>query len=415
MLLLVAALAFTACGETVRGHALPGEVDVRKLDVGKYAVLPLDFRQDVYYHSLDKGKTHAIARLADNVAQGTDIDPALRYGIGRAMITAPAGLGGVMADVAMGVAEKHSMVFGFSARSRTTPLRNYTYASAEFEGEPDDGDTTGVAITVLQFPDEAAARAAAAELDQVDLLLAPDLNATVSLNKYSEAHGHWRPGVRSMVSTVARGQYVVHVYAVTPEPDLMALRTLTERTLDVQLPLLDVLPPLSAREMHRLDQDPDGVIRRVLDPGTHFFASPAFDTSRKTIVVGPRAFLHITEDRREWQRVLDLGGVDRIGMIHDGALLLRARDPRAAEQVWEARKDLPTTTPMPGPVDVPDTYCFDNPEEDSPAEPFVSIEHRHLCVLRYDRYVAVVMSNQVADVHQRAAAQYALLANSAYQ
>ncbi|MFD3507552.1 hypothetical protein [Nocardia sp. NPDC058666] len=419
-LLLAVALAVSATGATVQGQAAAGEIDVRKLDVGKYPVLPLDFREDKYYHSLKKGQSLAIARLAGSVALGTDIDAGLRYGVSRGSIgsravdSSSAGLGGVLADATQAVADKHGMMFGFSARSRSTPQRENTYASSALEAEPDSGDTTAVGVTVLQFPDQPRAQAAAVELEQADFGLAPDLNAAVALGKYPAAQGHWRPGVRSMVATMARGQYVVHVYAVTPRPDLAALRSLTERTLDVQLPLLDALPPLSAREMLRQDLDPDGVIRRILDTrGT--FTGPTFSGSGNiTAVLVPRTFLQITEDRQEWRRVIDLGGIDRIGMINDGALLLRARDRPAAVQVWEARKDLPTTTPLAGPPGLPDTHCFNNAQEDSPAEPYVSMQTKYLCVLHYDRYVAVVMSNQISDVHQRASAQYAMLANSAY-
>ncbi|MEV0433801.1 hypothetical protein [Nocardia sp. NPDC050413] len=414
VVLLVVALAVTGRGETVRGQAHPGEVDVRTLEVGKYPVLPLEFRQDVYYHHYENGEAIATARLAAAVALGTDVDAGLRYRVARATIAGGKGLGGVFADATQAVADKHGLMFGFSARSRTTPKREFTYLTEELDAEPDDAETTALGITVLQFADQAGAQAAAGEFDQIDFQLASDLNAPVSLGKYPSAHGHWRPGVRSMVATIARGQYVVHVYAVTPKADLVALRALTERAFDVQLPLLDALPPLSKRDVLRLDKDPDGVIRRILDPSKIFPASPFFQADLVNAVMEPRAFLQITEDRQEWKRVLDLGGVDRIGMINDGALLLRARDARAAEQMWQARKDLPTTTPLAGPPGLPDTYCFDNPEKYSPAEPYVSSARKYLCVLRYDRYVAVVMSNQIPDVHQRASAQYALLANSAY-
>ncbi|WP_424991828.1 DUF7373 family lipoprotein [Nocardia ignorata] len=344
---------------------------------------------------------------------GTEIDPALRYGIERHAIDEPREVAAVLADATRSVAEKHGVMFGFSVRSRTTPLRENTYASEVLEGEPDQGDTTAVGITVLQLPDQARARAAALELEQADFWLAPDLNVPVFLDNYPAAQGHWRPGVRSMVSVVAHGQYVVHVYAVAPKPELGALRSLTERTLAAQLPLLDALPPLSPREVLRLDRDPDGVLRRVLDPRERMPSQPAFDVDYTTATMTPRAFLQLTEDRQEWKRILDLGGVDRIATVYEGALLLRARDRDAAERVWQARKDLPTTTPLAGPQ-VPDTFCFNNAEKYSPAGPYVSRETRYLCVLRYDRYVAVVMSNQVPDLYQRAAAQYALLANSAY-
>lgn len=92
--------------------------------------------------------------------------------------------------------------------------------------------------------------------------------------------------------------------------------------------------------------------------------------------------------------------------------MLRARDSKAAASLWS---EINAMTPgsVDKPADVPDVACT---EKQHPKPPGYSsawdASDRFMCTLRYDRYVARVASSQLTDAHQRAAAQYALLANS---
>ncbi|MFD6106818.1 hypothetical protein ACFWFQ_29620, partial [Nocardia salmonicida] len=53
---------------------------------------------------------------------------------------------------------------------------------------------------------------------------------------------------------------------------------------------------------------------------------------------------------------------------------------------------------------VPNSTCVENRRADA--------VKRFSCLLAYKQYVGIVSSNQLLDAHQRAAAQYALFANS---
>ncbi|MFD9804756.1 hypothetical protein, partial [Streptomyces sp. NPDC059071] len=70
------------------------------------------------------------------------------------------------------------------------------------------------------------------------------------------------------------------------------------------------------------------------------------------------------------------------------------------------------------PAHVPDVFCSTKTTEESgvfwSAYDVKSTGTVYVCTLHYDRYVAQVASPQLTDVQQRAAAQYALLANSRY-
>ncbi len=58
------AVAVAGCGASITGAPIPGELDVRKLNVGNYPIEPIDSTQE-YIHDYESGKTLAAIRLAD--------------------------------------------------------------------------------------------------------------------------------------------------------------------------------------------------------------------------------------------------------------------------------------------------------------------------------------------------------------
>ena len=65
-------------------------------------------------------------------------------------------------------------------------------------------------IMLLRFPDAAAAKNAAVEMDAADFAVSPE-NIPVPITKYPMAHGHWRPTHPSMASTLAHNDFVIHL------------------------------------------------------------------------------------------------------------------------------------------------------------------------------------------------------------
>lgn len=414
---LVVTTAFLAsCGSTTAGKPAAGEYDVRKLSIGKYPTEPIDLRSR-FIHSPSTGLNLAIGRLADAVVFGADVDPTFTHGVLSQSLGAGEGLGLVMSKAAEAVADDNHMMFGFSASTSTkkipiSPGTKDLFNYSPFGGKDPDPDADSFNVTVLQFPDTGRAATAADQMEAADFNVAPDQNQRITLDKQPAAKAHWRPGIPTLGTTIAHGQYVVSVFVQRPKPEIGGLKDLTEKVLATQLPMLDQTPALSLREMLRLDYDPLGVLRRALHPGTY----PAPDAENE-VTHTPRGFLHNVEDQGMWKKMLDNDGVDRTATTRNGALLLRARDADAAAALWSGITSAADNS-INKSAEVPDTSCYET-RPVAKVQPFTDSEAwddsaRFICTLHYDRYVARVAGTQLADVVQRAAAQYTLLANSQY-
>ncbi|MFD6160145.1 hypothetical protein ACFWF7_27235 [Nocardia sp. NPDC060256] len=406
----VALLGVAGCGSSVTGLPTAGEVDVRTFDVGQYPTEPFDTYEE-YSHSLPRGTSLAISRLANHVVTGIDITPELRYGTGVQEITKPDDVKNVLAEQSVPIAARNKILFGFAS------------GSSDFLPQPAVAvppESTLTTVTVMQFPDHESAERAATEFDQADFAVAPDQNERVQLAKYPLAHSHWRPGSPTIGSVIAHGNYVINTFISAAQPDLAALTTLVEKVYTAQLPMLDTLTPLTAEQVLRLDLDPEGVIRRVLNP-----------TKLPVPEVGGLAayelqgFLHWQTDRAAAKKLYANGerfifsdaysattnsytrGIAQsfgkgIGRYLDGAILIRTRDTDSARALWSTILDAPDAGQAP--TNVPDSKCAELPTDRYVKD--------WVCAVRYRNYVGYVWSTQLQDTQQRAAAQYALLANS---
>ncbi|WP_456093892.1 DUF7373 family lipoprotein [Nocardia suismassiliense] len=400
----------TGCGAPMTGTPRPGEVDVRTFDVGQYSTEPLDSYFE-YIHSVRSGNSLAVSRLANHVVTGIDIDAKLRYGTGVQEITKPDDVKNVLAEQNVPIAARNKMLFGFAS------------GSSDFKADPHVAvppDSTLTTVTVMQFPDPEYADRAAAEFEEADFAVAPDQNERVPLAAYPRAHSHWRPGTPTIGSVVAHGNYVVSTFISTPKPDLADLTTLVEKVYAAQLPMLDTLAPLSAEQALRLDLDPEGVIRRVLNPDKNGVPSVGSLAAYEL-----QGFLHWQTDRTAAKNLYAHGerfilsgayspstnsytsGIAQsfgkgIGRFLDGAILIRTRDIDTAQTLWSMILDAPDTGQAP--PRVPDSKCAEIPSDRYVKD--------WVCTVRYRNYVGYVWSTQLQDAQQRAAAQYALLANS---
>ncbi|NKX90513.1 DUF7373 family lipoprotein [Nocardia coubleae] len=407
-------LAVSACGQTVSGAPGAAEIDVRKLDVGKYPTAPLDDYYSPAY-SVRRGNSLAATRLSDHVVIGNDIDPKLRYGTSIQEVNEPDDVTQSMAAPSKAVAERNKMQFGFVSGSSD-------FRPVAFEQVPPTA--TLVTVTVLQFPSMDAAATAAREFEAVDFDVNPAENQRVPIGKFPAAHAHWRPGTPTIGSTIAHGHYTVSAFVSTSSPDLALLTSLVEKTYAAQLPKLDALPPLSPEQVLRSELDPEGMKRRVLNPiklGVPSVGGLATNTLQ--------GFLHFQTDREEAKRFYSVGNIEYVTMgqaysantysynsegiaqsfgtgaslLLDGAMVFRSRDEESAKALWGALAAEPD--PAMAPPGVPDSKCAEEPKPYSTTKYF-------LCIVRYRNYVGHVWSTQIQDSQQRAAAQYAVLANS---
>ncbi|WP_405167207.1 hypothetical protein OG203_20220 [Nocardia sp. NBC_01499] len=392
------------------GTPRPGEIDVRALDVGQYSTEPLD-SYDEFQHSLRSGTALAISRLANHVVTGIDIDAKLRYGTGVQQITTPDDVKNVLAEQSVPIAARNKILFGFAS------------GSSDFRPEPAVAvppDSTLTTVAVMQFPDAESAERAAAEFEETDFAIAPDQNERVQLTKYPLAHSHWRPGTPTIGSAIAHGSYVVTTFIATSQPVLADLTDLVEKVYTAQLPMLDTLAPLSAEQTLRLDLDPEGLIRRVLNPsklgvpdvgGLAAYELQGFlhwQTDRaaaKDLYANGERFVlsdAYSPTTNSYTRGIAQSFGKGISRFLDGAILIRARDIDSAKALWSTILDAPDTSQAPS--NVPDSKCAEIPTK-------IYVKD-WVCAVRYRNYVGYVWGTQLQDAQQRAAAQYALLANS---
>lgn len=395
--------AVTGCGATIGGWAGPSEIDVRTLDVGSYDVRPLDIHVD-FRPGFVNAPQAAGMRLADYVVTADQVDPRLTKREKAGSFSA-----GVLADAIgdgaemVATAKRDTMLYGFSTAGSDKD------SGWGFSGwpKPEKPSSTVLALSVMQFNDAAGAARAATDFFNTDFALYKDQNQPVPLAKYPDAHAHWRPGTPSIRSFLAHGSYVVSVLALTPAPDLNSLTALTEKALDTEFPLLDRLPPITDEDTVKLPWDPDYLLSRALNTGQT--GRPQYGDDNG--VFGPHAVLHYMPDRKIAAQSVAALKANEFAKTAD-ALVLRTDDADAAKKAVTDRITFQGGGPAVDPVPkVPASTCVEN----TGRETGFGGPKRYTCIVAYRNYVGYVTSNQLVDVHQRAAAQYALFANSQWQ
>ncbi|WP_156055475.1 hypothetical protein [Nocardia sp. NRRL WC-3656] len=384
---VIAALALTlsSCGASVGGTPTPGEIDVRKLDVGSYSTDPIDM-QYRYIPQLYFGKQLAAMRLLDKIAIGTEIEPKLTSNSAGAIVEPKDGLNKDMSDGLVTALERNGMLYGVMTEKRQ-----------QKENEVFDADEL-VDISVYQFPDKQSADAAAKAFEDADFAIAGDQNQSVQLDKYPTARSHWRPGIRTIGSRMAEGNYLLDVFARAPQPELPQLTSFIEHIYDVQIPLLRDFPPLSKRDILHLPYDPNGMYRKTL--AAKGFYGPSLLTSGSFTT---RGFLNVSNS--DGKILADKGKIEAVSTTEGSTTLFRSADAASAQALAEELRRRVRSSIDP-PQGVPDAFCEENTEQQ------VFTDNRFRCVVRYGRYAARVASSQIKDAQQRAAAQYAVLATS---
>ncbi|MFX0576199.1 hypothetical protein ACHQ4I_16780 [Nocardia nepalensis] len=334
--------------------------------------------------------------MADAVRNPHEVDAKYALGATASAHTDPGSVARYLYDSTIPVLRKYGMVVGFSSAAADTevPPEKALY---EISGQQREGLT----VTVTRFPDESTAKAAAVELDAVDLAVNPE-NVAVKLPKYPQAAAHWRPSLPTLGSTTAHGIFVVSVYAVTRNPDLNVLIAITQKYLDAEMSALDAFSPTPTREITTLQQDSDRMLTRTIyDNG-----KVGRPDGNSNVVYTTRGYLNYVLDQAGRSRALGNAGVDRVA-VGQLAYLFRARDELAAKQWVKESAELGEPADrrdVDPPAEVPDAVCIE--------DRFTTAATRFRCFVSYRRYGALILGTRLWETQQRAAAQYALLANT---
>lgn len=378
------------CG-AIQGIPLPGELDVRKLEIGTYAVDR--FKYDV--DNKDNGPILEAARMADAVVPSYEIDPSLTHGREVHVITTPDEAIGLVADVSKPVLENRKMIAAYAATGGDQ-------AAKPGETGPSP-DATLISNVLFRFPDESSAKLAARELEDVDLAVSAD-NRKLPSTKFPDAYIHWRPGVASIGAFMAHKEFVISLLVVRPTADSADLSSWVDRTLTAQVPQIDKFTPTPTDQISTLKVDPDNLLSRVTvtDRGGHKPDPADF------MIYGRTHMVHLAVNQPSYRKLLEDTGADRFAFVDTG-FVARARDEAAAPQLLTGFHDAESDhyDPIEAPKDVPGAKCVVLNDKGDP-----KTEYKFRCYVSYKRYVAGVSSDREPDVRQRVAAQYALLANS---
>lgn len=368
--------------------------DLSKLDVGRYPTEPRALPGPT---TEEEGRYLAAFRLAEGMANPYEIDSKLEYLYGIAMpdpAQAAASISGTSTPIVQPVLEKYGMVTGYMVQS-------YSQRIEEFVKDP-KGDALLVLLT--SFPNDDAAARAAVEMDSADAAINPD-NQPLSIPGYPQAKAHYRPGYTSLGATMAQGRLVVSIVtSSTSGPQIGDLTGRVQRLLDKQLPLMADLIPVVETSLTSLPLDPDNMLSRAFVAGEQPKISAEYGS------MGPRAVVLCANNRAVKDGLFQQSGVDRCAFSTEGILLRVEAEKTAGEllpKLVEADAQYIDHDVAP-PNGIEDARCNEQKKEVWADNEKV----RFQCLVAFERYVAVVFSNEEQDARQRAAAQYAILVNS---
>lgn len=262
-----------------------------------------------------------------------------------------------------------------------------------------------VRVTLLAFPDDASAAAAAPAMAAADFALNSE-NTPVSVPDQPTALTHWIPNYADIGSWLAYKSVVIHVIAQSEEKSLDKLTALLSKTYQAQVRKLANYAPVALADVENLPLDRDKLLTRLVSTDN------TTADGRTFAVYGPTVFAVMTStDPATLARELESRGVTAIA-VSDNKYLYKLRDADARKGFATSLIDTPTVSKyarMDGISDAPELTCF----QAAAPNPTEAQARRYRCLIPHENLIAEVFSDQEADVRHLAAAEYALLKETA--
>lgn len=392
VLAIVTATVLVGCAAEIPGTPGPGllPVDIASLNTGSYSPEPTEHDFDI--STVDELRLVESRRMLEYLVRPSEIDSEISVAGPLALFSGPGSMVGEMTFPAQyePAAKDNNLLLGVYESRINGDLRK----------------RKKLIISVLRFPTEEAGRKAAEQFDQITNS-GPGRHP-LAVPGYPQALLSSADDITA-VGFLAHGPYVVMVNTAVPEPDAAALTSIVDRTLRAQTARLDETTPTPLDDVLDLPLDPDSIMRRTL-PKASDYSDPFFGDSDFG-VYSATAALHFERDPELMRKAFEDSGVDLVA--RRGGILYRARDLSGAFRLQNAlttagRKD----DELPSPPGLDDVRCLklDTPDETRNFDLF--------CAVVFDRYVGVVVSKATLSggndgtLYQRAAAQFAILANS---
>jgi hypothetical protein len=397
ILAVATVLLLTGCGTTtVSGHATSSSSNSSSTtstaasarpDPGNYPITPRPSLGPA--NTALGGSLLDAQRMAGFVVGPWEVDPRLidTYPVGPMVLKSAAAIGPVVDQTFMEAAERHGFVNGFRSARKA------------------DGHTILV-NTVLRFPDQASAAAAAAEMNQakIERPVSGATRSVVSINGHPDALAsnypftpqdtkvEWRA---NMTSLTPHGPFVL-MQEVQSTDSLDAGLALTAKTLDLQIPLIDQFAPTAPADFPTLPKDPTGQLARTLpvpEKEVPVVSNATYDR---------RGELHFQSDPVATGQLFDATGVDVVTAGRSN--VFRAADAAAAAKIVDVFAQqvgaIAGAVPSAPVVGVPGSRCLTVPSVGA------------YCVAAADRYAFEVSAAQLGDAAQLLAAQYLMLTAS---
>jgi hypothetical protein len=381
----VAVLAAGCAAEESAGEG----TDLAKLDVGSFPTTP---RPVPNQPSPQEATLLEGIRMADAVADSSQFDSMLLYGWRADPIPDASSLLPLLGEGGKGVLDKHGWLAGYRAGFADRPQ--------PAEGAPPEA-YVGLSITLLRFPDDEAARAAAAALEITNW---KDLAKTIAvpLPKHPEVMARFTPGNGAVLADTAIGPFVVHLMIDAPPAEVEIHVGDLDPVVDAERKLLQEFRPTPVEAIPALPRDPDGLLSRMVstDP-----AQPA-PVSAGFAVYGPTGALHFQPPTFRKDKLYDKWGVDRLA-VSGPQNLYRLRDHKAAlEMLAEFTAEASGREhEIDADPNVPDERCFQINNSPSNAPGFV-------CRIVFENFYTSQRADTAISAKQKSAAQYALLATA---
>jgi hypothetical protein len=402
--LALTALVLAGCaGAPVSGKAVPqgapstaAPVDVSTLQTGSYPTAPLPPLGVA--GSPDVGRRIAAQLMAPFVVGPWQVDGTLTEGTSPAatvMVSKDDFVGTLRARVAAGlfgqpfvigfVAERHS-----SDKTAPLSLRNGVLRFADDRAASDA--VAAMTNSTLQIPLDPSVYPVLTEPPTT--LPVPGHPASSGLlQKYMQDDT-----LHQEVTTLtAHGPFVVFEVVQHPQgPDAAA--ALAAKAIDMQLSLLDKLPPVNPADFGQLPLDPSGLVARTLP------TAPDEATPMSGSAYPPAGALHAEANPVDAATWFAATGVDQVSI--GASTLYQAKDAAGArtlmQDIGDAAAKIPSTQSAAGVPGLPDSRCLLVADASG-------LVPKYLCLATFDRYAFKTSARDFTRVQQQLAAQYRMV------
>ncbi|WP_431964169.1 DUF7373 family lipoprotein [Nocardia sp. bgisy134] len=378
-----------ACGDNDNRLDEPA-VDISKLDSGNYPTAP----RDVNATRTDKtGLALEAMRIGNAFPLAYDVDR--KYAYMRLIYPDPR-----LSSVLRGYIPHVSSLEEFSG------LTEGLIAGWETNGERRRSPSLGrqVVMKVMRFGTAAQAETAAQRI--ADRQAETTAGERVTIPDHPQVRARWSESKRTLDSWLTRDTLLLYTHIEDPvtEPSETApLIDFTTRAFNTQLEMLKGYTPTPVDQLASLPMDPEGLLGRTLPLEDKEKYANGEDPS----TVGPKqTALHREHRPDRMKAAFDDAGVDLVA--NAAGRLYRTENAASTVRLIAALIDQASEgyKSIDGPPNLPSAKCFEA------KSPKISTDrYPPVCYFAYDRYVARVQGKNIQELHQKAAAQYKLLAH----